>query len=67
MKIEIPDEIVDLLMSEELGKAVDTSQELITELLNKDKLESYQQEDLEYYQELVDAARIVRRHYTVNQ
>lgn len=67
MKIEIPDEVVDLLMDEELTRVIASSQEVIDDLGTVEKLEHYQKLDLDYYRCLREAAQVVRLHYRVNE
>ena len=67
MKIEIPDEIVDDIIADQLNKTVVGGRGVIDGLESKESLEQYEQDDLEYYKELVAAAIIVRRHFTVNE
>lgn len=66
MKIEIPDELVDDIVADELNKTIVGGREVVDSLHSKASLEQYEQEDLEYYEELIAAAIIVRRHFTVN-
>jgi len=67
MKIEIPDEILDNIVADELNKTIVGGRKVIEDLCSEESLEPYQQDDLEYYEELIAAAIIVRRHFTVNE
>jgi hypothetical protein len=67
MKIEIQDELVDEIVASELNNVVDSSYETVERLRAKEQREPFEDEDLEYYEELLAAATIVRRYFTVNQ